>query len=242
MYDSLSTMKTQTFEFGGETLHLQVSSNTFEPNLTTRLLADIVPIPPGARVLDLGCGVGPIAIVAARKGAGEVVGVDIMPEACDTARQNAALNGVDHQIRFLQSNLFENLEDERFDVIIDDVSGMAEGVSRISPWYPATIPTGGPDGTGPTIRMLEQAADHLNPGGTLYFPVLSLADRDKMLATARFVFPEAVECVAEKWIPFCEEFKANLPALEAMQAEGLIDFTSKRSRHLWRLEIYRATV
>jgi SAM-dependent methyltransferase len=235
-------MKIQTFEFGGETLQLQLAASTFEPNLTTRLLAEIVPISPGARVLDLGCGVGPIAIVAARKGAGEVIGVDIMPEACETARRNAALNGVDHRIRFLESNLFEQLEHERFDIIIDDVSGMADGVSRISPWYPASIPTGGPDGTGPTIRMLEQAPDHLRPGGRLFFPVLSLANRAKMLETARAVFKEAVECVAQKWIPFCDEFKDHLPALEAMRAEGIVDFTSKRSRHLWQLEIYRATV
>ena len=46
----------------------------------------------GARVLDYGCGSGILAIAAARLGAGQVVGLDIDPEACVVARDNAAQN------------------------------------------------------------------------------------------------------------------------------------------------------
>ena len=225
--------------FGGIDVDLQIGSDVFEPNLTTRLLAEVVDIPAGSRVLDLGCGIGPIAIIAAKKGAGEVYAVDVMEAACRYARKNAELNGVQDRVKVIHGNLFEGLDGERFDIIIDDVSGMAEGVSRISPWYPSTIPTGGRDGTGPTIDMLTRSLDHLKEGGQLYFPVLSLADHHKILATARDLFNNRLESVAMKWVPFCEEFKAHMPEMERMKEEGVIDYVTKRSRHLWSLEIFR---
>lgn len=48
----------------------------------------------GDRVLDVGVGSGILAIGAGLAGAGEVVGVDIDPRAAETARANAAANGV----------------------------------------------------------------------------------------------------------------------------------------------------
>jgi release factor glutamine methyltransferase len=232
--------RTITFEAGGLDLKLRVADGIFEPNLTTRMLADIIQVPRGGRVLDLGCGVGPLAIYAAKCGAAEVVAIDIMPEACDYARANAELNGVADRVRVMQGSLFEPVAGQRFDLIIDDVSGMAESVSRISPWYPETIPSGGPDGTQLTIDMLSRARDYLKEKGQLYFPVLSLADSQKILQTARAIFQNQIEFVTDKWIPFCEEFKARLPDMESLREEGLIDYVSKRSRHLWHLEIFRA--
>ena len=46
-----------------------------------------------ASVLDYGCGSGILAIAAARLGAARVVGLDIDPDACVVARQNARDNG-----------------------------------------------------------------------------------------------------------------------------------------------------
>lgn len=45
-------------------------------------------------VLDYGCGSGILAIAAARLGAGHVAGVDIDPQAVESARANAERNGV----------------------------------------------------------------------------------------------------------------------------------------------------
>lgn len=48
----------------------------------------------GDRVLDVGTGSGILAILAARLGASQVVGLDIEPLAVDVARQNIERNGV----------------------------------------------------------------------------------------------------------------------------------------------------
>ncbi len=50
---------------------------------------------PGADVLDVGTGSGVIALLAAKLGAGRVVGTENDPVALDVARKGATLNGVD---------------------------------------------------------------------------------------------------------------------------------------------------
>ena len=47
---------------------------------------------PGATVLDYGCGSGILAMVAKKLGAGDVTGVDIDPQAIESARENATRN------------------------------------------------------------------------------------------------------------------------------------------------------
>lgn len=50
---------------------------------------------PGARVLDVGCGSGVLAIIAARRGARQVVAIDIAEPAREATEENARRNGVD---------------------------------------------------------------------------------------------------------------------------------------------------
>lgn len=48
----------------------------------------------GERVLDYGCGSGILAIAAARLGSAAVVGVDVDPQAVQSARNNSLANGI----------------------------------------------------------------------------------------------------------------------------------------------------
>lgn len=50
-------------------------------------------VQPNARVLDVGCGTGVVALTAARRGA-QVTGVDLTPELIARARENATLAGL----------------------------------------------------------------------------------------------------------------------------------------------------
>ena len=117
---------------------------------------------------------------------------------------------------------------------------MAHEVAHVSPWYFGAIPTGGPDGTVFSVRMLQDSPAHLNDGGTLVFPVLSLSCSDEILTVARQVYGEKLERVVLKMIPFNSELESNLDLLVRLKSEGIIDFIRKRSRYLWTLEIYRA--
>jgi ribosomal protein L11 methyltransferase len=52
-----------------------------------------------ARVLDVGCGSGILAIAAGKLGAGKLLGVDTDPIAVESTAANAALNGLTRRIR-----------------------------------------------------------------------------------------------------------------------------------------------
>ena len=72
-------------------------------------------------VLDAYCGIGTIGIVAAKQGAGSVIGVELNNDAVKDARQNARVNGLNN-IRFYQGDAGEFMqavadEDEKPDVV-----------------------------------------------------------------------------------------------------------------------------
>ena len=229
-------------DLAGCLLRLKVSASAFVPSLTTRLLADCLTIKEGCSFLDMGCGVGPLAIVAAKKGAYPVYAVDVMEEACECARRNAEINGVADRIHVLRGDLFEPVRGMKFDVIVDDASGMTDEASRLSPWYPDPIPTGGYDGTDVTMRVLRDASAHLNSGGRLYFPVLSLSRAQKIINEAYALYGSAVKLVQEKMIPFCKELRDHVDEFKAMRERGLLDYTTRRSRALWDLKVFLVQV
>jgi len=76
-------------------------------------------MPPG-RVLDVGCGSGILALLAAKLGAGEVAGVDISGEAVRQANENAAVNGLAGRVHFSQTPL-AGISDQK-DLLVANVT------------------------------------------------------------------------------------------------------------------------
>ena len=77
-------------------------------------------IGPGMRVLDLGCGVGDVALIAAGLvgPGGEVLGVDRSPEALATAARRAEEAGQDSVVRFAAADLGTYVPEPGFDAVI----------------------------------------------------------------------------------------------------------------------------
>ncbi len=61
-------------------------------------------IKPGDRVLDLGSGSGILTIAAIKLGAARAIGIEIDAEANEVAHRNAARNGVDERVEFLEGD------------------------------------------------------------------------------------------------------------------------------------------
>ena len=72
----------------------------------------------GKRVLDMGCGTAVLAILAKMRGAGYVEGVDIDEWAFNNARENAASNGVEIELKLGDANSLAG----HFDVIIANIN------------------------------------------------------------------------------------------------------------------------
>ncbi|MEK6887251.1 MAG: 50S ribosomal protein L11 methyltransferase [Nanoarchaeota archaeon] len=249
-------MKTKTFPVGDLELVLLNTTpedGVFEPNTITKLFSeyvinDYIKQNPGCSFLDLGCGTGAIAIAAKKAGAGRVVGVDIMQMSVNFAQQNAKLNNAD--IEFKVGNLFEPLNGEQFDCISYDVSAMAKEAAKISPWY-VGIPSGGSDGTGPSLEAIEKVDPHMTKKGMFYLPYITLANYRKIVEKAQEKFGSRLKEVQEKPfpkdIPFCEQFyeitaEGRMTAhrvLKELKGKGLVDFFEKGSRLVWRAHMQK---
>lgn len=136
-----------------------VLPEVFNPGLfpTGEFLAEQYPkLPAGASVLDMGTGSGIGAVLSARY-AGRVKAVDINPAAVRCATINALLNHVEDQVCAQQSDLFETLNGEKFDVVL------------FNPPFFRGKPKDAEDhawrGMDVVERFAAQLANHLKPNG-----------------------------------------------------------------------------
>lgn len=84
----------------------------------SRTLIEAMEIPQDAEVLDVGCGYGPIGLVAARLASkGHVTMIDVNGRAVELAKENAAANQV-RNVTILESDLFAAVNDRQFDVVL----------------------------------------------------------------------------------------------------------------------------
>ena len=123
-------------------------------------------------VLDLCTGSGCLAIIAAGIFPdADIDAADLSDDALDVARINVADHGFASRINLLQGNLFEAVEGRTYDLIITNPPYVAGGeVAAFPPEYghePIMAHIGGEDGLDLVRRILDEAADHLNPGGGL---------------------------------------------------------------------------
>lgn len=85
---------------------------------TTRLCMEWLEqsVKPGQSVLDYGCGSGILAILAQKCGANPVVGIDIDPQAVESARQNSERNRAD-----VTYGLPDNCQAGEFDIVVANI-------------------------------------------------------------------------------------------------------------------------
>lgn len=124
------------------------------------------------RVLDLGTGSGAIPIsLALEWPSAQVSAVDVSPAALAVARANGA--ALQAPVRWLESDWFAALGDERFDLIVsnppyihaEDPHLAGDGLC----FEPRLALTDGADGLACIRAIVAGAAAHLEPGGWLLF-------------------------------------------------------------------------
>jgi ribosomal protein L11 methyltransferase len=96
---------------------------------------------PGKSVLDYGCGSGILAMVAKKTGAGEVVGVDIDPQAIESAADNASRNNCEIEY-FLPDNFAESKHAaQRFDIVVANI--LSSPLKLMAPMLSGRVADGG---------------------------------------------------------------------------------------------------
>ena len=142
---------------------------------TEHLVEAVLAIRPAPRyVLDIGTGSGILAITLAVELPDAVVtATDISPAALAVAQQNARVLNAE-RVRFVQSDLFEGLREERFDCIVSNPPYVATDEvlePQVREYEPATALYAGEDGLAIYRRLIPEAFEHLEAGGYLWLEI-----------------------------------------------------------------------
>jgi ribosomal protein L11 methyltransferase len=96
---------------------------------------------PGKTVLDYGCGSGILAMVAKKVGAGDVVGVDIDPQAIESAADNAERNKCDIEY-FLPDTFAQSKHaEQKFDIVVANI--LSSPLKLMAPMLSGRVAPGG---------------------------------------------------------------------------------------------------
>lgn len=120
--------------------------------------------------LDLCTGSGAVAIVLKKKSGAKVTATDVSEDALALAAENAANNGA--EIEFVKSDMFAELGDRKFDVIVSNppyvASDEIETLQReVKDFEPRIALDGGKDGLDYYRIIAKDAKSHLKDGGIL---------------------------------------------------------------------------
>ncbi len=223
-------------------LLFETLKNVFYPTDTSNLLIEAckLSISSSKKILDFGCGCGIVGITLAKFGLckGPLFASDISKEAVSLAKKNASKMSVEYIARC--GSLFEPWIGEKFDVIIDDVSGISDDIANVSPWYPSGVDcNAGRDGTRWIIQVIEQSRQYLTEGGMLIFPVLSLSNGRKILQILKMTYPFHELIIKQDWF-LPEEIANRTDILIPLINDGSIRCEKKFGKWIWSTYIYRA--
>ncbi len=157
-------------------MNFYVNENVLIPRPDTEVLVEeVIEIARkinAKKILDLCTGSGAIAVSLAKYiDNSQITAIDISEEALTIAERNARNNNVEKQIVFLPSNLWEEIPQEKYDIIVSNppyikreiVRNLAQEVQK----EPIIALDGGWDGLDFYRKIIHQADEFLKYGGYL---------------------------------------------------------------------------
>jgi len=129
------------------------------------------------RIADAGTGSGCIAVALAKELLqAEIHATDISSDALEIARANAARHQLQNRIHFHQVDLLQELGSNRFDLVVSNPPYVGESEEdqvqlEVRKFEPRHAVFAGPTGLEVIQRLIPQAHDALEPGGSLVIEI-----------------------------------------------------------------------
>ena len=159
---------------------INTDDNVYVPAEDSYLLTDNLEIKKGQSVLEIGTGSGIVAMYASRL-TDDITVTDINFDACELARKNFAENGIEN-IEILWGNLFEVVENRKFDVILFNTPYLPTEDDEVLDNTINYAFDGGLNGRKVIDLFLNEVGNHLNDGGIVQMIQSSLSGNDETLA------------------------------------------------------------
>ena len=162
-------------------------------------------------ILDLGCGIGPLAIYFAKNGASSVDAIDIYDEHLKFAKKNADLNNI--EVNIFESDLFQNVS-KKYDLICCDVSGVKEEVARLTGWFPEEVPKADDSGANLILNVIANSKEFLKENGELVICTTSFSDEKSIFSAFEQFFPDSYQKIYSEEVPFSKRLNQNIDILD----------------------------
>ena len=209
-------------------IKLYISSKVFNPTATTSFLfRDATKIiNKKMDILDLGCGSGVIGILINKlqKKKTKIYASDLSNEAINCAKKNFKMHKCNFELK--KGSLFSPWREKKFDLIINDVSGISETLAKKSSWFKNVPCKTGADGTELTLKIIKSSDSYLNNKGGIIFPIISLSNSQKIFRSLKKNF-KFIKVISNNFWFLPDEFKKNEKKLYEMKRKKLIDFEIK---------------
>ncbi len=126
-------------------------------------------------VMDIGTGSGCIPISLCLLTGCDAIAVDISTNALDVAKINAGKYNLNDKITFINSNLFENIDD-KVDVLISNPpyinkNDMSTLMKDVINFEPTNALYGGVDGLDFYRQIIDNAHNYINDNGMIFFEI-----------------------------------------------------------------------
>ncbi len=132
----------------------------------------------GLKILDIGTGSGNIPIALAKNLVGaEIVTVDVSAEAIEVAKENAVMNGVESEIKFILSDVNHyTTETDLFDIVISNPPYISAEEyptlqKEITDYEPSIALTDAKDGLDFYRVISERSKSFLKRGGNIFLEI-----------------------------------------------------------------------
>jgi methylase of polypeptide subunit release factors len=136
------------------------------------------------KLLELGCGCGIISLALAMDFPKRDLSLslsDLSSGAILDCKENFDNVGLRAEIKV--GSLFEPWinSEERYDLIINDISGISRDVAAMSPWFDKAPMAPGNTGVELLQQFLLEAPNYLTPSGKVIFPLLNLSQTELVM-------------------------------------------------------------
>lgn len=157
-------------------LNFFVDKNVLIPRQDTEILVEgVINIAKkinAKKILDLCTGSGAIAVSLAKYlPQAEITAIDISNDALKIAKKNAISNNVQNQITFISSDMFTNLSEEKFDIIVSNPpyikTNVIENLDNQVKKEPYIALDGGKDGLDFYKKIINESYQYLKYNGYL---------------------------------------------------------------------------
>ena len=203
------------------------SDQVFRPTLISENCAKLTDCRDKS-ILDLGCGIGPLAIYFAKNGAREVSACDIFEKHLEYTKKNARFNEV--EIEIFQSDLFCNVK--KIWCICCDVSGVDKRVAELTGWFLKF--KADETGSNLIIKVVEEAHKYLNKSGILNIATTSFSNVVSIENNISKNFLNS-EVLIKIDVPFSRRLKENVKLLNEKSYKKI------DGEYFWEFKLFKCS-